>query len=1109
MKTLDIYIQLKKRIHAFRQNEKRIHMFIALCQWILFAILISFFITLLEKYFWFDPSVKKWILFFVSLSLFVGFISFVLQKMIGWLFYKKHPSDTILALSLGMFIPNLKDQLADALQVYEASLNDNLNSSNGLADIALAQVYEKVKSFHFTDFISSRKLYKNLGITIAAIVFLGSFTLLDPKMNSALHRMLHPFHVYEKPRSLVFHVHPGNVQLVEGDTLKIDVKVLKGNPKSINLFLQLKDENPEKIILKSPYQHKKADLKKPGIYWLESEDYRSKQFFIEILKRPFVHSFQWRIKPPIYTQLKEYILEKNTGHFHALKGSMLSLTLKSTKQLNHANLIWDHKQLNLSVKKDSATGGLRFLLPGEYYFDISDTCDINNLNPIHYQVSLQPDQFPIVQIKSPQSQVELTEQLILPLSIETEDDFGISKMQLNYWIQMPGAIQEQIDTLQLDIPLIQRNQKYILQSYTWDLKAANLFPEDVVYYFVQVTDNDIVSGPKIGRSDIHLARFPSIFEIFQQVEQEHTNQIESFEEQRDESKNLLEALENIERDIKTGQDVTWEEKHELSEAMKKQQEIQKEIQDLIENLQEMVEKMDENQLLDTELFEKYQELQNLYEEIATPELLDAMQKFQDLLQNMKTPDLQKAVEQMKVDQEQMMQSLERTIQLLKRIQTEQKMDEVIQKVDHMMKQQEAVNETLQNKKTIASETERQQEAIHQDFKRWQNDLSDLKEMMSEFQNMPNQEMSQFLDSLQNSESQEMFDQMQQKMQQKDNEGSQEKGEGIRQSLESMKQQLSQMQESMSQKSQQEVAQSFQRISHKLMQASQAQEQLGQKSAQKTDQINDLAKEQQSLQRFTQSISDSLKMLSQKTMGVTPEMFQALSKAEEKMNNATQSLGNRQQFQAGNEQKQAMGALNQMMLAIQQSMNQMSGQSGSGMEQFMNQMNQMTKQQMALNQQLMQMLQQGQLTLGEQAALQRMAGRQKAIQNAMKEMAKQYGSQGEHLGRLDSLIEEMQASIDEMQKAKADRKTLERQEKILSRMLDAQRSVREREYSRKRKGNTGKDIYRQSPEMIDVSVSELRKQIERELLHLSEKGYSEEDQQLIRDYFETLLKEKVE
>jgi len=91
-----------------------------------------------------------------------------------------------------------------------------------------------------------------------------------------------------------------------------------------------------------------------------------------------------------------------------------------------------------------------------------------------------------------------------------------------------------------------------------------------------------------------------------------------------------------------------------------------------ENLKQMQNELQQNQLLSKETLEKYMELQKLMDEMTSDEMKKAMQQLQDALQKMNRNQTQDAMNQMKMDEERFKKSIERTMNLLKRIQIEQK-----------------------------------------------------------------------------------------------------------------------------------------------------------------------------------------------------------------------------------------------------------------------------------------------------------------------------------------------------------------------------------------------------------------------------------------------------
>jgi len=96
---------------------------------------------------------------------------------------------------------------------------------------------------------------------------------------------------------------------------------------------------------------------------------------------------------------------------------------------------------------------------------------------------------------------------------------------------------------------------------------------------------------------------------------------------------------------------------------------------------------------------------------------------------------------------------------------------------------------------------------------------------------------------------------------------------------------------------------------------------------------------------------------------------------------------------------------------------------------------------------------------------------------------------------------MEQSISDMQRRNLDSRTIQRQQEILTRLLNAQRSMQERGKENRREGRTGEDFNRASPS--ELSADERAEELRRELLDALESGYSADYEELIRRYFEVL------
>ncbi len=1096
-----------KEIHRFRQKEKSNVVLAGLFKWFTLMFLVLLTLSFLESMFWFASSIRIGMVLFAGVLFSILFILWICTPIYSYLFQKKHPSDVNIALKIGEYFPTIKDRLADAIQVMDVSDDQNVHTSSSLARSAFDQITDDLDNVRVFDALSNHSIVKKFSGFLITGLLLVLFLIIIPSGNEGFFRIVHPFTLFEKPSQFVWSVTPGNISLIEGDSLQVHIHFKEKIPDEVKLILINEDETSESLYLDFPFTYQFTRIQKDLTYQFLFSREESKSYQVNVEKRPFVRKFNWMITPPAYTRLPVQFGDDNQGNLTVLKGSYLNLNLLASKALSNGLIQSEDKKLRFAIQDQKATAEYQFLSDLSYTFLLTDTSGIHNLNPIQYQLQMREDRYPVISIQSPSQHVDLTDPLLLPLVTEANDDFGIHEMAIKFWINTP-SVNMVADTQQIQLNIPDGFHKNIILDHLWDLNGLNLFPEDVVSYQIVAVDNDVISGPKMSRSLIHTARFPSIFEIFQEVENDQISHTDFLEQKYEESEALLREIEDISEAIKAGKELTWEDTQEFQDTLEKQKGIEEEIQTMQQDLEEIVDRLSENDLVSLDVMKKYGEIQQLYDEIASDELMNAMQQFQDLVQQMDPKEMQEAMENMEFSQEQMLQSMDRTIQMLKKLQAEQKLDALIQQVENLSEQQQDVNESL-NSETMNEQTQKQEERIAEDYEKMRENLSQLNEMMEDIPGMPSDQMKNLTDSLDDQGLQEQLQSMQNSLQQNETETARQSGEEIQQSFAGLQSGLEQLQQSMEQKSKQKIQKSMERASERLLQASQKQEMLADQTNQNWSERQENARNQQSLKKYTETVMDSLMQLSKETMAISPDLMRSMGQAGQKMEDVIRELSENHRSQAMRGQQEAMGALNNALLSMQDAMDQMNqGGGSSGMEQLMQGMENLTQQQMALNRQLMDMLQQGQLTLSQQAALKRMAAQQQAIRQSLQNMQGQSNSEQQYMGRLDKLIDDMADTIEELREGKADSRTIERQEKILSRMLDAQRSIRERDYSRERQGRSGEDVNRASPIAREPSVSDILKRIERDLLTLPDEGYTEDYQQLIRDYFEALSKTPV-
>jgi len=407
----------------------------------------------------------------------------------------------------------------------------------------------------------------------------------------------------------------------------------------------------------------------------------------------------------------------------------------------------------------------------------------------------------------------------------------------------------------------------------------------------------------------------------------------------------------------------------------------------------------------------------------------------------------------------------------------------------------------------------EQERAAEEMRKIMDEMQKLSDEMKDVRSAPRQQMQQMKQQMQE---RDLPRQMQQNSEQLRQNQLQEAREGQQQ----MQQQLQQMQQSMQQMQQSMQGQQMQINMAGLRSALENTLRLSKDQEELRGTVNDLSREspalrplaqdQQDLVSGLETVGDSLQSLARNIPQMSRTVQQETGNALREMREATESLSEREAGPASGHQKGSMMHLNELALLLSDLMDQMQSGSGSGsgmsMQQMMQQLQQMSGDQQKLNQQMQQFLndmQGNRLSVDQKERLKQLSRQQQEIRKELQQLSEESpGTDNEVLGDLNRIAEQMEETIRELQQGTQNRETLERQRQILTRMLQAQKSLRTQGQKEKREGSTSEDTFdRSSPG--DLSPQEEAEKLRRDLIRALETGYAPDYETLIRRYFELL------
>jgi hypothetical protein len=1063
---------------------------------------------------------------------YLGIASLVLVTIISYFFLRPilyKPSLESLALRLEEKFPELNNQLIAALQLAKNLEENPEHYSTDMIEAVIEQADSTAQKLNLQEIID-RSPIKKMGKVAGSLAIISLFfTLVFPNaFKNSLYIFSHPLTEFASPKKFFFEVSPGNAEAVKYSNVKIKIDVKGEKPKKVNFYWRNEGAkwNEEKLVrsksketqIEAPdFSFDFREVKRSFDYYAEAQGVQSDLYKITVVDKPRVIGLRLTFNYPRYTQLKTQVVDENDGNINAIAGTKVQIEARTNKELSQANIFFsDSSRSEMKIEGTSATGEILVKRDDSYHIELWDKIGTKNQDPIEYKITKIDDQYPLVEILEPGHDQDLTENMRVPLLIRISDDYGFSSLKLSYQIVSEGEETEE-KTIKIDIP--NNNRSAMDVEYLWNLSHYPLVPGDLVRYKAVIFDNDTFLGPKKAESKTYSVRLPSLDEIVAEVEREQEGQVEDLESLLRGQRELKKKIEDLSRELDrtSGLDLDWQKRQQMEDILEKQQKLAQDLRDVAKRMDENIEKIEENKLAALETIEKLWEIRELMKEIMTPELKEAMRKLAEALKNIDPELLKQAAEKMEISQEELLKRLDRTIALLKRMQAEQKLENLIKMAERMSETQNEINQNAQaSEKEKLPELSSAEKELKQDLDSFEEKMQEFADLAKEISLLPPEEIDKLQRMAEESGVKADMEQMISQLSGMNKSGALKSGKSCSKKLKDMGNRLKSTKEKMQLEMKKEIVEAIKKSLYDLFGLSDTQEGVFEQTEQleRADmELRTLARDQQNLKAGATRVAEDLDTLAQKTIFIGSDVrrFMALSVAS--MDKATRDLEERRGEIALDEQKEAVYDLNVTARKLMQALNAAQKScSGSGMEKMFDQMQKMCNKQSGINQKTEQLGMCGgpsmQLSLSEQAAMQRLAAEQEAIRKSLGQLEKEFGNRSEILGRLGDLGEEMKKVVGDFERLHVDQSTIERQKKILSRLLDAEKSIRKRDFSKKRRAEVGEDVSRPSPKELPPDLFQPGQMAKDDLSKFLEEAYPKEYEQLIKEYFKALSEERI-
>jgi soluble cytochrome b562 len=415
--------------------------------------------------------------------------------------------------------PKLRNNLINSLQLYPQVANAQAapGFSAPMVLALLRTTRKEVSRLNLNELLDTHRVKSSLRLFVLLIIPMLGMVLFNPSWVGQTFSLLTRPLDHMPPSQTTIEVNPQGLRVVRGAPVTIEASASGAIPKSLDLIVWAGTNDrgelvgEEKLVMESlgegKFRVKVAHLKRTLSYRAASGAFSSPIYSAEAIDPPEIGNVQLTVYPPAYTGLGA--TSSTSGNIEGLKGSNLRINAISTKDIAKAEIVLgDGKRIPLKIDGRKLQGTLVLFQSQQYQILVEDRYGFRN-SPISYDLKVKPDGFPTIDLLRPTEDLEVNGDEILTLEYSARDDFGLAEVTLSVKV---GERQEKIRLQKDDARrLILRDQ------YRWDLGRLALRDGEDALVNLEVTDNDTVSGPKLGSSRAIRLRLKNIKGEHQQI----------------------------------------------------------------------------------------------------------------------------------------------------------------------------------------------------------------------------------------------------------------------------------------------------------------------------------------------------------------------------------------------------------------------------------------------------------------------------------------------------------------------------------------------------------------------------------------------------------------
>jgi hypothetical protein len=977
---------------------------------------------------------------------------------------------------IGSFFPNVSDRLLNTLQLSEVN-----NPDDRSYELLRASVVQRSKEFSAIPFVDAvryqeSKRYLRYLIPIAlAFLAIGLFVpawLVDASSSVVNYDQ-------KQPAPFSFTLVSGNRTYDEGQSVVIEADITgQYVPEKVYIvsdrgkFLTTKTR-------KNRVSYTFENLKSSTGFHFESEDVESGNFMISVIGKSSMGSLTAVLHFPAYLNRKPETV-RNVADLDLPEGTTVQWNV-AARNVSKVDVKWsdsvarfDSAEFSFS-RKYKSSGPLRFVLTNA----VTNKKDTSTV-----QIKVVKDAYPAILVNEA---VDSVSSSIRSFEGMLSDDYGLTGLKFNYSIQGEDG-RERKNSLSVK-KVTGVADKFV---FTVDFSREKLAVNDKISYYFSVTDNDGVNGPKTTRSQMFVYELPSLGELNEKRDEVQKDVQNALQDMLKRADKFQRDVNRLQKSVNSQQKADFKTLEQVQQLQIEQQQLQQEMQAIQEKLEQSNDEKNQLSEQDEELMKQQEMIEELMKEVMDDELKKLLEDLEEMLRKNDQNQFKQETQQLDQSTEEMKKQLDRTLESLKRLQVNEKIDDLEKELNELADEQEKLQKDISEKKLSDQNAKQKQDELNKKFDEIRDDMNELKKL--------NEELERPMQLGDFKEEQEAIGQQMQEAKEQLEKGKPSKAgeqqKGAAGDMREMAEKMDQQQEQSNQKQNAEDMGLLRMLLENLMSLSFSQEDNLQSFTKVKDAdpaYRKFGRRQRSIIDDTKVVEDSLMALAKRQPKIATFVDKELKEINTNFRLIVNEIDEHERRQLGQHQQLVMTSYNNLALLLNESLQSMQQEAqsqqkgsgscdnpgGTGKKPSSGQSMSPGDMKQMLQQQLEQMKKgmnpggkqpgqkpgqqgmpgqgtQGMQGLGNQQ-IAKMAAQQTAIRQRLEQLRNELNKEGKGKGnQLSPLIQELEKQEKDLINKQFSPEMIRRQQDIMTRLLESEKAIRERGFEEKRESQQGKD-----------------------------------------------------